>query len=308
MKKPFDFIGHRKLFTFIALGVLAFGIICNIIFGVQLDISFKGGTLIKYSYTGTLDKDTVDNFITGQLGKEVTIQESVSGDLEVLNVSLTDTLTTEQLKSLENALKEQFPDNNVTSLESSSLLPSMGKLFLIKCLVAIALASVFLLVYVGFRFRKIGGVSAGAFALLALLNDLVIAYFAFVVFRIPLDDNFVAVLLAILGYSLNDTIVIYDRVRENRAKMDSKTPISEIVNLSINQSFTRSFNTSVCTFIAVATVAVMALALNLDSIVSFAVPMMFGVISGFYTSTCLCTPLWAVWVEHKQKKPAKSKK
>ena len=308
MKKQFDFIGHRKLFGFIALGILTFGVVCNLIFGIQLDISFKGGTLVKYSYTGTLDKDAVDSFVTTHLGKEVDIQESVSGDLEVLNVSLTETLTTEQLKSLEDALKAQFPTNEVTSLQSSSLLPSMGKLFLIKCLVAVALASVFLLIYVGLRFRKIGGASAGAFALLALLNDLVIAYFAFVVFRIPLNDNFVAVLLAILGYSLNDTIVIYDRVRENRAKMDSKTPISEIVNLSINQSFTRSFNTSLCTFIAIATVAIMALALNLDSIVSFAVPMMFGVISGFYTSTCLCTPLWAVWVERQEKKPAKSKK
>ena len=159
----------------------------------------------------------------------------------------------------------------------------------------------------GLRFRKIGGLSAGIMALLALLNDLLVAYFAFVIFRIPLDDNFVAVVLSILGYSLNDTIVIYDRIRENRRIMDKKTPIAEVVNVSLNQSFVRTMNTTICTFIAVATVAVLALATSMDSIVSFAVPMMFGVVSGFYTSTCLCSPIWVAWVEHKEKKEAAQK-
>jgi len=74
-----------------------------------------------------------------------------------------------------------------------------------------------------------------------------------VVFRIPLNDNFVAVLLSILGYSLNATIVVYDRIRENRRLMDAKTPLSEIVNVSLNQSFTRTLNTSICTFLAIGT-------------------------------------------------------
>lgn len=167
---------------------------------------------------------------------------------------------------------------------------------------AIALAAIFLVIYVALRFRRIGGLSAGVMALLALFNDLLVAYFAFVIFRIPLDDNFVAVVLTILGYSLNDTIVIYDRIRENRRIMDKKTPIAEIVNVSLNQSFVRTLNTAICTFIAVATVAVLALATSMESIVSFAVPMMFGVISGFYTSVFLCSPLWVAWVEHKEKK------
>ena len=114
-------------------------------------------------------------------------------------------------------------------------------------------------------------------------------------------------MLSILGYSLNDTIVIYDRIRENRRIMDKKTPIAEVVNVSLNQSFVRTMNTTICTFIAVATVAVLALATSMDSIVSFAVPMMFGVVSGFYTSTCLCSPIWVAWVEHKEKKEAAQK-
>lgn len=103
------------------------------------------------------------------------------------------------------------------------------------------------------------------------------------------------------------TIVVYDRIRENRRLMDPKTPIREVVNRSINQSFGRSFNTSLCTFTAVAVVAIMALVLHMDSITSFAVPMMFGIISGFYTSMCLCAPVWVAWVEHKEKKEALEK-
>ena len=94
---------------------------------------------------------------------------------------------------------------------------------------------------------------------------------------------------------------------ENRRIMDKKTPIAEVVNVSLNQSFVRTMNTTICTFIAVATVAVLALATSMDSIVSFAVPMMFGVVSGFYTSTCLCSPIWVAWVEHKEKKEAAQK-
>ena len=163
---------------------------------------------------------------------------------------------------------------------------------LIACMVAVALASILMLVYVAFRFRKIGGWSAGLMALIALMNDCLVSYFVFVIFRIPLDDNFVAVILTILGYSLNDTIVVYDRIRENRRLLGPKSDLATVVNLSLNQSFTRTLNTSVATFMAVCCVTVVALIYQLDSILSFSVPMMFGVVSGFYTSVFLASPLW----------------
>ncbi|MPN60269.1 Protein translocase subunit SecDF [bioreactor metagenome] len=100
---------------------------------------------------------------------------------------------------------------------------------------------------------------------------------------------------------MNDTIVIYDRIRENRLKMDKKSPIGDIVNLSINQSFTRSFNTGFCTFLAIATVAVLSMFYGLDSITSFALPMMVGVISGCYSTVCICGPLWVMWKNHRMK-------
>ena len=309
MKKQFDFIGHRKVFLIISLVIIVAGILCSILMPIDLDISFKGGTLVRYSFTGELDENQVDDFVSAQLGRSVEVppfSSDMSGT-SLIEISLPDQLSVEELDALHAAMAEEYGDHDITLVQANSLKPSMGRNFLIKCLVAVALAAIFLVIYVALRFRKIGGWSAGAMAVAALFHDLLIAFFTFVVFRIPLNDNFVAVLLSILGYSLNATIVVYDRVRENRRLMDAKTPLSEIVNVSLNQSFTRTLSTSLCTFLAIGTVAVIALAMNLESIVSFALPMMFGVISGFYSSVCLCSPTWVLWQEHRDKKAALKK-
>lgn len=304
MRKEFDFVGHRKLFLIISGCILAVGVIFNILFGVKMDISFTGGTLLSYSHTGDVTEGDVKKLAADILGRDIDDVSDVGG---TVSITLSERISLEDQDAVTKALEERYPDQEILLTKASSLDAPMGRMFFIKCLVAVVLAALLLMVYVAFRFRKIGGWSAGIAGLLALLNDLLIAYFAFVIFRIPLNDNFVAVLLSILGYSLNDTIVVYDRIRENRRMMDSKTPIRDVVNRSINQSFGRSFNTSVCTFTAVAVVAVMALALHMDSITSFAVPMMFGIVSGFYTSMCLCSPVWVAWVEHKEKKEAAEK-
>lgn len=254
MKKQFDFIGHRKVFLIISLVIIVAGILCSILMPIDLDISFKGGTLVRYTFSGDLDEGQVDDFVSAQLGRSVEVppfSSDMSGT-SLIEISLPDQLSVEELDALHAAMAEEYSDHNITLVQANSLKPSMGRNFLIKCLVAVALAAIFLVIYVALRFRKIGGWSAGAMAVAALFHDLLIAFFAFVVFRIPLNDNFVAVLLSILGYSLNATIVVYDRIRENRRLMDAKTPLSEIVNVSLNQSFTRTLNTSICTFLAIA--------------------------------------------------------
>ena len=304
MNKQFDFAGRKKLFMGISLGIVIVGLLFTLIFGVEMDITFRGGTLLKYSYTGEMDEDQLKSFASDKLGHDVDDVQLADG---VASISLDERITLDEQDALTNAMVSEYEGQEIELVGANSLDPAMGTWFFVKCLVAVALAGVLLMVYVAFRFRKIGGWSAGAMALIALLNDLLVAFFAFVIFRIPLNDNFVAVLLSILGYSLNGTIVIYDRIRENRRLMDSKTPIAEVVNISINQSFARCFNTALCTFTAIAVVAIMSLALRMDSIISFAVPMMLGVVSGFYTSTFLCAPMWVAWVEHKEKKAAAAK-
>ncbi len=308
MLKNFDFIAKRKLFLYISLGIMLVGLIVNLIMGVELDIQFKGGTLLQYTYESDLDKVAATEFIREKFANaEVDITENGENGLPTIAISMSDEIDVETQTTFVEALQKKFPDSGIKATKTNSLQPSYGRTFFAKCCVAILIASLFLVVYVGLRFRKIGGLSAGVMSLLALLHDILIAYFVFVIFRIPLNDNFVAVVLTILGYSLNDTIVIYDRIRENRTKMDKKTHINDIVNLSLSQSFGRTLNTSICTFVAIGTVAVIALIFSLDAIISFALPMSIGVISGFYSSTFLCTPLWALWVEHAEKRKAVKK-
>lgn len=301
MKQSFDFIKSRKTCVIISLCIFAVGILFNIIFGTRMSITFRGGTLIQYSFAGDVDMDTLQATAQEILGSEAAAEIENYNDNDVVSVTLPSEISLETQQNLNERLEKDFADNELTQVRSNSLAAPMGRQFFIKCLVAILLAAVFLLVYVGFRFRRIGGLSAGAFALLALAHDLLICYFVFVIFRIEIDDNFVAVMLTLLGYSLNDTIVIFDRIRENRRR-HKNTPISDVVNLSINQSFSRTLITAVAVFVAIATVVVVGLVMRIDSILSFALPMLFGVVSGFYSSVFLSAPLWALWQERKAAK------
>ena len=312
MKHTIDFVGKRKIAFTISLCIIVIGIIFNIINGTQLDIQFSGGAIISYSYTGEIDENEVQRLVDGMTEEKVSIQVNqnvkIAGSDETQNtISLSfsgnQSISLDKQKEITNALEENFPDNHFAQSESSSVDPAMGSQFLLKCLVAVAIAAVLMVVYVAFRFKKIGGWSAGVFALVALLLDVSNVYFTFIICRLPIDSNFIAVALMILGYSLNDTIIIYDRVRENRRLSGPKTDIGDIVNKSINQNLSRTINTSITTFAAITVVFVVSLIFDLPSVTSFALPMMVGIVSGCYTSNCIVGPLWVMW-----KKRGKNKK
>ncbi len=255
-KKIIDFVGKKKIFFGISIGIIVLGIIFNFIFGTRLDIQFSGNNSIE----------------------------------------------TEIQKNLESDLQAQYPDNNFVCLEASSVDASMGFMFLLKCLAAVALASILMVIYVTIRFKKIGGLSAGVMALVALFHDVAMIYFMYVIFQMPIDSNFIAVVLMIIGYSLNDTIVIYDRVREQRRLMGRSTDIGTIFNVSCTKTIKRTIMTSVTTFAAILIVYIVATVFNIASVKGFALPMMIGVISGCYSSICIAGPLWVMWQNHKEAK------
>ena len=306
MKKNFDFVGHLKLFALIAAGVLVFGAVFNVIFGTKLDVAFKGGTLIRYSYEQKPDLDKLADTAKKTLGNDATVAFDNVNDTDIVSVTLPGAVTMEQQDAFAEALEKDFAEAKLTSFSSNTLSASMGTRFLLRCLLALVLAAVLLLVYVSFRFRKIGGFSAGVTALIALAHDLLIVYFTFVVFRIDLNENFVAVMLTILGYSLNDTIVIFDRVRTNRRR--STAPLRDIVYDALNACKRRTVITSVTTGAAILTVLVVALVMNVDSIISFALPMLFGTVAGCYSSLFLSAPIWTLWTERREAKAAAAKK
>jgi SecD/SecF fusion protein len=181
----------------------------------------------------------------------------------------------------------------------------MGTKFLQKSLVAVVFALVLILLYIALRFKNIGGMTGGMMAILALVNDLMVVFGTFVVMRNALDGNFIAAMLTILGYSINDTVVVYDRIRENRGLMDKKTAFPVLVDASVNQSARRTIITTVTTVVALGVMCVVAKLYGLDSIFAFAFPLMMGMLSGVYTSLCVSTSAWVLWSERKGKKPAK---
>ncbi len=296
-----NFIGKKKIFFSISIAILLIGAVFAVIFGVNLDIQFKGGTIITYAYQGELDTGAFTAAVEQVVQSPVSIQEStdVMTGQPSIKVTLAESkgVSSDAMTELAQKLGENFPENKLVTVSSNSVDPTIGKEFLSRSLVAVALASLLMIAYIGVRFRTIGGWSAGVMAVVALLHDVLFVFTTFIIFRMPINDNFIAIVLTILGYSLNDTIVIYDRIRENKRLLGKKYTTGELVNLSINQSLTRTINTSVMTVLAMAVVLVVALMYNVESIVSFALPMIIGMIAGVYSSICIAGPLWVMWQE-----------
>lgn len=300
----FSFYKNRFKFLILSLVVLLAGLICLGIFGLKLDIQFKGGSILKYTYTGELDLNAVKPVVETALNQPVTLQETkdlaTKKQSLVISVAGDQALSTDQQTALRTALSDRFKANSIEVAETNVVDPYIGRETLYKGLLAVAISSILIVLYVWIRFRTISGPSAGVFSLLALLHDVIIAFLVFIFIGAPLNETVIAVVLSILGWSVNDTIVIFDRIRENVGKRaNSAETLPELVDRSIHQVLSRSVTTSVCAFLAVAVAYGFALAYNIESIRAFALPMMIGIIVGSYSSVMLATPFWAQWMTRK---------
>ncbi len=309
MKNNYNIVGNKKKFFTVSIVLIVIIFAVSLIFGVPMDIEFKGGALMTYSYTGEVDLDALETQAEQTLGTDVTVQTgqdiATSTQTVTINAQGTETVTPEEIEAFATILGTDYADNAFEQLEINNVNPAMGSEFFAKCIVAVLLASVLILVYISIRFKRIGGWSAGFMAVVALVHDMIIVYGVFVIARIPLDSNFIAAMLVILGYSINDTVVVYDRVRENEQLLGKTMSFENMVNLSINQSLKRSINTTVSTVLALGTVCVVSLIFGLDSIFTFALPLIVGMISGVYSTIFIAGPLWVVWKTRKVKKTNK---
>lgn len=317
LKFNFDYVGNIKKYLIGSIAIMLIGFIAFAIFGVNMDINFKGGSRFTYTYKGEIDTDDIKEIADKTLDKSTSVSLSSSAGEAGSNkivISAADIVEADKLNDdksekgaheiLEEALQKEFKKNDIKFAESNIVEKTIAKGFYVKSLVAVALAAILVVIYIGFRFRKIGGFSAALFSFVALVHDVLFAFFICVFFRFEIDMNFVAVVMTLFGYSLNDTIVIYDRIRENRRK-DRQGDLATVVNLSINQTLARTILTSVTTFASVVIVAVVAEFYGLTTLRSFAIPMAAGLLSGAYSSVCLCGPLWVKWQQKKADKKAK---
>lgn len=307
-KAPIDFIKKSKIFFCISIAIILIGIICNCIFGTTLDIQFSGGSMLKYSYSGEVNVADIEAIVADNV-KDANITVSTSTgivdnkNVNMVNIQFTGAeVNSAVFDNITKDIQKAYKDNNFVSLQESSVDASMGLNFFLKCLCAVAIASILMVLYVTLRFKKIGGLSAGTFGVVALLHDVAIIYFFYVIFRLPIDSSFIAVALMILGYSLNDTVVVYDRIREERKNLGAKAKVEDVFNLATTKVIRRTIITSITTISAVVIVYVVASIYGLDSVKAFALPMIIGLVSGCYSSICIAGPLWVMWQNRKSKK------
>ncbi len=300
-------------------------------FDVSTDYSYN------FSYTGEITADDINK--AGELIKGVdanielsepsegtniltvnfTKENFSTDEAEALTATLTEKFPGKEIKfvdsvnkvhpnALTERLMEKFPDNNIDSPNVNNVSSSTAREALLKCLVAVIFAAIVIIIYIAIRFRKIGGWSAGLCSIFALCHDLVAAIAVTIIFGFEFDKNTVAVLLTILGYSINNTIVIYDRIRENRS-LFPKATLSERINISCTQSLTRSIRTSITTISTMLIISVVVFITGYHSLLSFSVPLMFGLISGTYSSIFVAPVTWS-WMKNraKAKKAAEKKK
>jgi len=310
MKKQVDFVGKGKMFAIISVALMVVTIIVAL-FGVEVSIEFKGGTILTYSYEGDIDVNDVQTDLESIVGSTVNIQQGENIQSETKNITISfgsdEGLTVEKQSMITSKLKEVYAENNISILDSNDVNPTAGRQFFIKCLVAVLFATLLLVIYIAWRFKRISGWSAGVCAIIALLHDAFFVFATFVFCGFELDSNFIAVVLTIFGYSVNDTIVIYDRIRENKKLLPNEN-LKSLVNLSLNQTVARSLRTSGMAILSVTVVAIVAVVNNIDSILSFTVPLIVGMLFGSYSSICIVPSVWHWWNNRKENKSKDVKK
>ena len=307
-RKPIDFLSRKKWFFALSLAVVILGFVFMGVNGSKgkgafaYSLEFEGGT----STNVTFNKD----YTIEEIDKEIVpVVEEVTGDANVQTQKVADTnqviIKTKTLslavrEELNKALADNFKvDESLITAEniSSTISNEMRQ----DAIMAVIVATIFMLIYIWFRFKDI---RFAASAVTALLHDVLVVLAFYAVARISVGNTFIACMLTIVGYSINATIVIFDRIREELRLKTKATELAEVVNKSITQTLTRSIYTSLTTFVMVAVLYVM----GVSSIREFALPLMVGIICGAYSSVCITGALWYVMRTKLGKKTTDTKK
>ena len=285
--RSFSFTKHFKLFGIISLILISVGLVsliltlCGVNGLFNFDIDFVGGTTFEFQLPVTVDKAVTDHaaeLYQSAIGKSPSsVTSSGENGLRIKALELSDT----EVEAVRDAIANEYKLNVEEGYQVERVSASVGK-DLSKSAFTASLV-ILILVYIAFRFEFKSGVAA----VCALVHDLLVMLSMYVIFRIPFNINFIAAALTILGYSINATIVVFDRVRENRKIMRTGN-FAEIVDCSIWDTMTRSINTTVTTLI----VMVLLLVLGVSSIRNFALPLCIGIVCGCYSSVCISGPLW----------------
>ena len=287
----FHFVNNRKVTLVILACVLVVGVIAFFVRGTNIDIDFSGGTEIQID-VGTEVTDSVCNRINEIIENEPTLghsyvssasQSAASSTTAIIRTG-TSALTTDQEIALENALVAEYPDTDTHNAQITTIQPTIGSALTKKAVLAVAIAVILMLAYIWFRFE----LNSGLAAICCLVHDLFIMLAIYSIFLIPINSNIIAAFLTILGYSINATIIVFDRIRENRTKLGDEAEFGDIVNKSVHETLGRSINTTITTLLTIGMIWIM----GVDAIRNFALPLIIGIVAGLFSSVFISGMLW----------------
>lgn len=294
-RKTIDFVGKRKVFFSLSVAAILCGIVVMGIYqttsgnALNYNLEFKGGTSTSVTFDedysiAELESEVIP--VIEEITKDATIQkQKVQGSNEVIFKGRT--LDQTEREAVTTALAEKFGvDEDKVKMETIS--STISNEMKTDALLAVAVSSFFMLIYIWVRFKDI---RFGASSVIALIHDVLVVVAFYAVARVAVGNTFIACILTIVGYSVNATIIIFDRIRENLAEMKKRDTLEDIVNLSITQTLNRCIYTSLTTFIMVAVLYVLGVA----SVQEFALPLMIGIVCGTYSSILITGPLWYVF-------------
>ncbi|MBO7710111.1 MAG: protein translocase subunit SecD [Lachnospiraceae bacterium] len=313
-RETIDFVGRRKIFFIISACAILLGPVSMLINNgagrgfLNLSMEFRGGTATDVTFNEEYSIDRIDSeikpVIQDVIGDAEIQAQKVAGGKEI--IFKTRVLTLQEREDVTDALDDQIgiaeytTDSGVTekSISFETISSTISNEMRQAALQAVIIAIILMLVYIWFRFSDLR--FAGS-AVLALCHDVLVVFTCYALIRISVGNTFIACMLTIVGYSINATIVIFDRIRENLKARTKKDTLADIVNRSITQTLTRSIYTSFTTFITIAALYIM----GVPSIKEFALPLMVGIIAGGFSSVCITGPLWYLMRAGAEKKKSK---
>jgi preprotein translocase SecF subunit len=287
MTLKLNYLKHRNIILAISLIIVIAGLVYGFVTGFVFDIDFKGGTRIQVDLNEEYNTSDIKNIVEQVCSQVPEIQSSSAGNNTV--TITTQVISEEESSQIVTALQDKY--TNMGEATTKNVQASYGKELINTSIVAVLVSIALLLVYVAIRFKSLGYTAAFS-AVFGLVFDVSFLIAIYGVFKLPINSTFVAVILTIIGYSINDTIIVYDRIRENKRLVTKSNDVKDVINESIAQTMKRTIITSLTTLSAILIVLIFAVVNDQETLKQFSIPLSIGIAEGTFSSIFIATNIW----------------